>query len=206
MATFSDNFNRANGGLGSDWTTNTVAPVIYSNVATGSSGGGVDTGASCQKVSTTDHYAQAVWLAGATHHYYQLGVRGSVYNALIAGVSATCYHVEAWVPGDNETTLYRASISGWVSLGMVDCTGYGAGTTYRLEIVGSTLRLLGNGTQIGSVTNTVVTTGTWTGWKVEIATANAAALDDWECGDIGGTAVSLPPERSIRKYVPLLVR
>ena len=199
MATFTDDFNRANStSLGADWTEiGGTAAVIYGNALACENGWG-NVGASCNKVASTDHYAVAQIYTPNIN--FQVMVRGAQADAMLSGAGSgkTCYHVELSTiggTGSGAATMYRAVDGAWTSLGTANDTGYVSGDTFRLEAEGTAIRFLRAGSQRIAVTDTQITSGTWTGVKFQGQSSNSAAVDNFTTADIT-SGTNAPAEAS----------
>lgn len=182
----SDNFNRANGGLGANWTTITgdSAPAIASNVVSG--GGG------------------ARWSANtfADNQYSEMAPawNGNVPGQTDEGAVCRCasgaatYYVAVAQTSDNGTDfdysiiLYKYISGAQTNLGSAALgTGGGgnSGTLIRLECSGASIKVYtlathgGSKTQQISVTDSAITSG-----SVGIKMLIDGQLDNWYGGDL----------------------
>lgn len=167
-----DNFNRADGGLGANWTTQDNAGVISSNtfLAAGSFGyqfWNAD-------AFPDNQYGQAFFGPGgaATQQYVGLTLRAS-------GTGAGAYD-NYFIYADAANIYIGKNVSGSFTL-LQTITGEGASlTTYKASIEGSTIKVYKSGVQIGSDQ----VDATHTSGSVGIG-GLSGSLDDWEGGAIG---------------------
>lgn len=178
MAT--DNFNRADGGLGANWTTgHGDAPQITSNQA-----GGADT-----------EYSMAFWNADAftDDQYSQLvRVNNENYRAPAVRCDATsggnCYAAFS-----NATQWHKLVNGTWSQLGNISNTALN--DVIRLEVVGTGLDYQINGSSANTTTDASLTEGA-AGMAFFGATSR---VDDWEGGDLGvaGGFIAFPHPRGL---------
>jgi hypothetical protein len=171
VATFTDDFNRANGGLGANWTTATNAPSIASNVvnsaasttsiayvATATQTFAADQKAqvTCGSVSASARYAGAV-VRMASNNGYEVYTDGS------SGAG----HTEiARVTAGVETVLANFALT------------FTSSDTIGIEAVGTTLYILKNGVRSGSTTDATYATG-----QPGISAYDAVGLDNFTATD-----------------------
>lgn len=151
----SDNFNRANGGMGTNWTQLIVAnpPQILSDIlVANSSGGGGYPEYTGSALGTQNYWAQTVvpTIAAATtnaagpivrantpgsdNDYSLFNYQGSIYiQKRLAGAFSTNLASSAWVPV--------------------------AGDRYRLEVSGTTLTSFANNIFLNTATDSGISTG-----------------------------------------------
>ncbi len=195
-----DNFNRANGTLGANWT------YVYNlgfgssiNITSNEAAGNVSGAEAVARWTgagsfTADQYSSAV-----VHHF----TGGTGTNNYTVGVVARCsadtdanrdyYFIRIGaltylgkVVNGTETVLNSGSIS-WVD-----------GDTCDIECEGTAIRLCQNGTPAG---------GAWTQTDSSIATglpgilgagdSTIASLDNWEGGNMGSGAAFTPNKRKL---------
>ena len=169
----SDNFNRSNGSIGSNWTTITGenALVIASNHAAGSADPsgmywsadafGSDQYCQASLVSTNDYVSILCRVSPSQQTYYGLNIEhaGWYFLKYVNGVGSL--------------------IGSFQSRSIVN------GDVWRLEAVGSTLRVSVNGALLSySVDDASVASGSP---GIEIDTGSSAyGWDNWGCGNVGG--------------------
>lgn len=191
----SDNFNRADGGLGANWTTQSgsSSPQIRSNlvevlVAGGAAGNAIYTAITWPN----DQYAQVKILTLNTN----LNKEASVWVRAITS-EVTGYIFTAFGPFGSTATL---KIRRFNNAALTTLWDSGASETIaandvlRGEIIGSTVRLLINGSLRQSVVDgTPIASGS-AGIGIHVisgATADSQ-IDDWEGGDFN-TITGLRP-------------
>jgi hypothetical protein len=187
----SDNFNRANGALGTGWTaTSDGALAISSQQVIGKAGqntGNTRTGETypgdqfSQIQVTSTALSGGQWIAAAVR------MQSSGQNAY-----AGLYY---WNFGSPELMLFKRTGGAWTQLGGVYNSGaLATGTQLQVQAVGSTISLWQNGVQRLSVTDTSLTSGA----PGIMAYGNSTA-DNWSGGSattastftVGGTASGL---------------
>jgi hypothetical protein len=178
MTSASDNFNRANGGLGSNWTD-----------ATGMSGLQVVSNACAGTVSAEQVSFWATTAGSFSADQYSEGaVRGMVSGAKYAGVVVR-------MSGDDGYTFYTdgASGAGHTEVARYDnavptvlqsfATTVAAGDVLKLQITGTTLKAYKNGVQLG----TDITDATYAAGQPGIDCYDTTNVDDWSAADITDT-------------------
>jgi hypothetical protein len=153
----SDNFNRANGALGSNWTAiSGGALTISSQVAVGTAASGVtgDTwnAASFGSDQTSQIEVTSRQISGGQWIAAVVRAQNSGQNAY-----AGLYF---WNHGSPELMLFKCSAGHWAQLGSsIGVAALPAGSQPQLKAVGSTISFLLNGVQKISVTDTSFTGG-----------------------------------------------
>jgi hypothetical protein len=149
-----DNFNRANGPLGANWTTAFGSMTIYNHGFAGTSNGasiGGDSGSYWNaNTFTANQYAQAtISLTDGTSQAGLL-VRGSSNNGYYCNVSKA----------PNQDLFLNKVVSGTRTL-LTSTNSYvwHSGDVMRLDVYGSTLRCLMNGTVILTATDSDLAAG-----------------------------------------------
>jgi hypothetical protein len=162
-----DNFNRADGGLGSNWTTQTgfTAPAISGNRVV--SGGGYGFAYWNADVFNDAQYSQVI--------YYTSGGEPGV---TVRASGSRGYWLYLASAGSNTTNIFRYDSNGNYSNLAGLGSQIGNGDTGKLTANGSTIEAFKNGVSIGSVTDTTYSSGS--------AGIEAGTLDDWEGGNLGG--------------------
>ena len=189
----SDDFNRADGGLGANWTTlaSALAPQIVSNQAAGPASPAVG-GAGFTGTTWPNNQWASVIIGSQISDAVDEGAGPLVRGAV--GV-ASYYFAQAGV----DTRLYRRLSGSYSQLGSTvgACV---TGDVLRLEVNGTSLTVFKNGTPIiGPITDTNIAAGNAGIWTTR--TSNAVpytALNDWSGGDfnaggnndLAGTAVA----------------
>ena len=176
-----DNFNRADGGLGAGWTAiSDGAMSIASQQVIGTVGqntGEIRTG----ETYASDQFSQisvtSTALSGGQWIAAAVRMQNSGQNAY-----AGLYY---WNFGSPELMLFLRTGGAWTQLNAVNTAALAAGTTLKLQAVGSTISFLVNGAQRLSVTDT-----TLTGGAPGIMAYGNATADNWAGQDATGTTTS----------------
>jgi hypothetical protein len=168
-----DDFNRADGGLGANWTTQLNALAIVSNQAQG---------------SVSDNCC-AFWNADSfsADQYSQFTCRGSGYRG--PGVRCTDTgagsdgYFTSQAPGD-AGGIYKLVNGSFTRIG--DTGGVAAdGDVLRLEVDGTDLSVYKNAFLIGSLSDASLSSGS----AGVLVYQSAGQLDDWEGGNLGAPVV-----------------
>jgi hypothetical protein len=189
----SDNFNRANGGLGANWTTvtGTDAPTITSASLRDPATGGTDAEAFYNAVSfPADQWAQVNTLKAITATSRGVGVL--LRND--TGGARTHYRVMAEGPfGTTATVAIQKHVSGSFTSLASTTTTVNQGDTLYGEVQGSTIVAKVNGTQVLSTTDTSITSGA-AGVVVFVDTGTTAdaIVDDWFAGNFAAPPAGAP--------------
>ena len=176
-ALYSDDFNRADGAPGSDWTLMSSGNyAITSNQLVKQAGGSDYIIWAGGALPSPDHYIQA--------KVYNSSVEYNVLCARSAGGESSCYQ-GFWSVGGAFWQISR-SVGGASTLVGSSATESAPadGTVVRLEVEGTEIRLYANGVLKASGTNTEITTGTAVGFAgTHIGTGTT--FDDFEAGELG---------------------
>ena len=184
--TASDNFNRADGGLGPNWTAiSDGAMAISSQAVIGTAG-----------ATTGDTWTAATF---ASDQVSQIGVTatplsGGQWVAAAVRVQASGQNAYAglyyWNFGSPELMLFKRSGGAWAQLGSTYSSGVlAAGTQLEVTAVGSTISFLQNGVQRISVTDS-----SFTGGAPGIMAYGNSTADNWTGANAtsgGGTTYSV---------------
>lgn len=158
-----DDFNRANGGLGGNWTTDTGTTAIASNQWTVTAGEAVSR-YSGQSLSSENHYGQATITA-----------RGGGYSGpiarKIASSTLTYYLCAVQATGNDTIELYKRVTGTYTSLGTFGVNTV-AGDVLKVLCRGSTIQCYRNNVQIISVTDTSITGNLQAGIVAQLTTAS----------------------------------
>lgn len=182
-----DNFNRADGGLGANWTAHTTVDNAFSIVSNKAKGNAAansgatrtaETYASDQysSIESTDALTTGQWI-GAT---VRETVNGSQLYIGIYFFSDPSYVMQ----------VYKRAGGSFTQLGSTFGLGISqvpAGTVFKLAAQGTAISFLRDGDPKISVTD-----GTWATGAPGIMTAGAATLDNWEGGEFGSASKSPP--------------
>lgn len=179
MASFSDNFNRADGALGSNWSTVTgrSALQIASNAVNAASvawcAARVATGAA---TIGNDQYAQATIANVGAFDYVGVLVRvdgsGNGYGVHIDGRSG--------IATNSIFKMTAGGVTGYLGTGSLTVS---AGDVLRLEMSGSTLTLKKNGATVDTATDATYASGQ-PGILSDYGNTNVGILDDFSGGDL----------------------
>ena len=177
--TASDDFNRADGALGSNWTAMSDGAMTISSqvVAGGNSGQSGDTRTA--ETYTSDQYSQVQVTSTQLTGGQWIGpvVRSQSNSNLYVGIYF-------WNGGSPQLRLYKRTSGSWIQLGSSYSIGQlAAGETLRLTATGSTISFLLDGSPVITVTDTSLTGG-----APGIMAYGTARADNWAGGNIGGGA------------------
>lgn len=186
----SDSFDRSNGALGANWTTQYgfTALTIASNQAAGSSSGAADCGSLWTADSfPNDQYSQATFIAEQTWWGTGIITRGST-------TAQTCYYAVF----QSGAVYFSKFVNGtFTDIGSASMS-ISSGDVMRLTSIGTTHTVYRNGTQVAQWTDSSIASGsagiycggpnsiadTWSGG----ATATAIALESSVSGSATVTA------------------
>src|SRR6516162_4512584 len=143
-ATASDDFNRANGSLGANWTNVTDGGMaIVSQAAAGTAAAGVSGDIRTAESYTSNQYSQvqvtSTQLTGGQWIGPMVRAQNGGLNAYVG--------IYNWNNGSPNLMLFeRSGINSWTQLGSTYSSGaLTAGTQLQLMAVGSTISFLQNG-------------------------------------------------------------
>ncbi len=172
----SDDFNRADGSLGPDWTAIRDGGLsISSHAATGRSG-----------------LAGDIWTAGTftSDQYSQIEVAstqltggqwiGAAVRAQNGGQDAYA-GIYYWNGGHPELLLFKRSKGSWATLSSYSSGPLAAGTQLRIMAVGSTIVFLQNGIQRLSASDSSLSGG-----APGIMIYGTGTAGNWSAGDVSG--------------------
>lgn len=187
MATLSDGFTRANGGLGANWTTSGgfAAPAIVGNAWT---------------AGTASSYAEAMYtgsglLGSAQSVSVTLQTResgASVFNLLLR-ISTTGTGANGYIGQVNDIlSLFRIiRLDGGSELVLnTAASTISGGDTYTFEARNNTLTLKRNGAAVVTHSDSSYSNIGFQGLGA-YSTANTLALDDWSASDLTGGGLLL---------------
>jgi hypothetical protein len=185
LSLVSDNFNRANGGLGANWTANSDGGlVILSNKVKGNNASTQTSSYWTANGFSSDQFSQI------TNMVQNLGTDYAGVTVRQQGVGGQTYYVAVylWNSGTPLIQLYKhvAGGPGYVQLGS-NFSAAAAGPTdvLRLEANGSTLSVKWNGTAVITQTDTAIPSGGSPGIQI----FQGATADDWQGGALGAPAI-----------------
>ena len=176
-ATISDNFNRANGALGSNWTTvsGTAAPQIVNNTAQPSSAGALNSAYWSANTFGSNQYAAASFPnSSGTNYGPAIAVRLSNSKGYILWYGNSANTVSIW---------RMDSSSSWTQLKASTKLTIAATDIWQLQAVGSTLTAYQNGKQVVTTTDTHYTTGAPGIWMYYAGNQ----ITNWSGGDVATT-------------------
>jgi chitodextrinase len=174
----SDNFNRANGPLGSGWTDMTGAGLAISNqMVVGTSSSGISGDLRTAESYANDQYSQVTVTSTALSGTQYIG---PVVRAQNGGQNLYAGRYE-WNKGSPQLTLYKRVSGTWTQLGTSYSSGtLAAGTQLTLTVIGNTLAFSQNGTPRVTASDNTLASG-----SPGIVASGTASADNWA----GGTAV-----------------
>ena len=169
--TASDNFNRADGALGANWTAISDGAMAISSQAVIGTAGATTGDIWTATTFASDQYSQiqvtSTPLSGGQWVAAAVRVQGSGQNAY-----AGLYY---WNFGSPELMLFKRSGGAWAQLGSTYSSGVlAAGTQLEVSAVGSTISFLQNGVQRISVTDS-----SFTGGAPGIMAYGNSTADNW---------------------------
>jgi hypothetical protein len=177
VATGSDDFNRADGGLGPNWTAVSDGGLsIFSQTVLGTSAtaGDIRVGEtypgdqSSQVEVTSTQLSGGQWIGPAVR--------------MQSGGQSMYLGIYFWNNGNQQLRIYERTAGSWAQLGgSYSCGALAAGTQLQLTAVGSTISFLENDVTRISVTDTSITGG-----APGIMSFGAATADNW----VGATATA----------------
>lgn len=180
----SDDFNRANGALGADWTTVMGSILIESNQVRPSSGGNDSLVYWSSDVFANDQYAELTYAAEGT--FAPIGPAVRVSGTSSANANGYALHLGTDANGNarlmrflNGTGTILSTSTGWV-----------AGDIARIEADGTTIRVKRNGVELSSITDSNVASG-----SAGMSSYNAFGGergDNWSGGDLNALVLPIP--------------
>ena len=178
----SDDFNRADGGLGSNWTAMSGGGLaISSQVAVGTSGSGGDTGDIWTGSSFgSDQFSQITLTSAQPTGGQWIAAAVRAQNSGLSAYAGLYF----WNYGNPELMLFKRSSGNWTQLGGVYSSGVlPAGMQLQVKAAGLTISFIENGVQRLSVTDTSLTGG-----APGIMASGPTAADNWSGGSATGSA------------------
>jgi hypothetical protein len=153
----SDNFQRANGALGANWTVSDGTWAVLNNSATYTAVGGGDSAALAVYTNGTfsnDQFAQALITS--------LGLSGGTIGVAVRGSNSvtTAYEVDITQPTGSGVGSLRKIISGATTNLNLSCgTNWAIGQVVGLLVVGTNLTMFQNGTVVCTATDAAIASG-----------------------------------------------
>ncbi len=141
----SDNFNRANGSLGPNWTDISDGGLaITSQAVAGTAGSGISGDIRTAETYSSDQYSQvevtSTQLTGSQWIGPAVRAQNGGQNAYVGA-----YY---WNNGSPVLMLFKRSAGNWTQLGSTySCGPLAAGTQLKLMVVGSTIAFMENGVE-----------------------------------------------------------
>ncbi len=189
MIQIGDNFNRANSAnLGANWAippTGATAIQIVSNRAEHSAVGSADEGFELFNVVSlgSGQFAQIDLAVFSGAFEIRAGV-----NVRSSPTGAYRYRAQAFANrGDGVTSELSKNVAGVeTSLATESATTWTTGDVLRIEVIGSNIRLLRNGSSLLTAIDSFVEGGGWAGVVMYVAAGGNLTdnqLDNWLAGD-----------------------
>jgi hypothetical protein len=175
----SDDFGRADGSLGPNWTDLIYGGLaISSQAAVGTNGSGLTGDAWTADVFGSDQYSQIELTSAQLTGGQWIAAAVRIQNGGQDGYAGLYF----WNNGSPELMLFRRTAGNWAQLGASVPTGpLAAGTELEVQAAGSAISLLENGTDVISVSDSSVSGG-----APGIMAFGTAQAGDWSGGDAGG--------------------
>lgn len=176
--TSSDDFNRANGPLGSNWTaTSDGGLTISSQAAAGTASGCLSGDIRTGETYNSDQYSQLQLTATQLTGSQWIGPAIRLQNGGQSGYVG----IYAWDNGSPDLKLYERTGTTWIQLGStVSTTPLPAGSTLKLMAVGASLAFLVNGVEEIAIADTK-----YAGGAPGILANGTAQTDNWSGGTAG---------------------
>jgi hypothetical protein len=174
----SDDFNRADGALGANWaSTSDGGLAISSQAAAGTSASGVSGDIRTAENYASNQYSQVTLTSTQLTGTQWAGPAVRLSSNGQSGYLAIYY----WNSGSPNLQLYKRSNGSWTQLGSTYNSGaLAAGTQLKLEVVGTTLALLVNGTE-----RIAAYDDSFTGGAPGILAQGTGKVDSWSGGSTG---------------------
>ena len=172
----SDNFNRADGGLGSGWTAVSDGGMSISSQAVAGVGGATTGDIRTAETYGSDQFSQVEVTSAQLSGGQWVGPAVRMQN----GGQDAYLGIYFWNSGSPALMLFVRKAGGWQQLSAATTGPLAAGTQLKLTAVGSTISFLVNGVQQLSVTDT-----TLTGGAPGILAHDHSTADNWAGGAAG---------------------
>jgi Putative esterase len=177
-ATVSDSFDRANGGLGSNWTTTpgTAAPQISGNTLRAGTAGSLNSAYWSASTFGSDQFSQGTLPASSGGNYGP---------GLAVRLSGTKGYFLWYGNSTNTVSLWRMdTASSWTQLKASSTLTVAPATdVWKIQVVGSTISGYQNGNLVVTTTDTKITSGSPGVWLYYAANQ----IDNWSGGDVATT-------------------
>jgi hypothetical protein len=204
-----DNFNRANGALGANWTggAGEDACTIVSNLINFSGGNGLG-------FDQASFFSGTLVGGGTTwpNDQYSKGTVGSSGAAgadqgpglLVrhAAAAQTFYRFSADQAGSNNVTVSKFVSATYTSLGAVT-HAWTTGAIWEIDAQGTTLTIKESGSTVTTKTDSAITAGN-PGISYSSTDTGTNTVDDWEGGDFVGGAPAIVLTKVSRRDAWLL--
>jgi hypothetical protein len=174
----SDDFNRADGSLGSNWTDISDGGLaIASQAVTGTAGSGISGDIRTGESYASDQYSQvtvtSTQLTGSQWIGPAVRVQNGGQNAYVG--------IYNWNNGSPDLMLFERKAGNWIQLGSTYNSGpLAAGTQLKLMVVGSTIAFMQNGVERIAVGDTDLSGG-----APGIVAFGTGQADNWSGGPAG---------------------
>jgi hypothetical protein len=173
--TYTDDFNRADGSPGSNWTSitnETYSPVISSNQLIPSAGHTTRQGIFYNAAAApNDQYSQITVVANATNNDGP---------AVRVSDSAETFYCLVGTVGTPGSLIFRKVVAGSLSqIGSTISTNFANGDVLKLSVVGTTLTAYVNGSSVGSTTDSSISSGQF---GIFMYGSGSPIIDNWEGG------------------------
>lgn len=179
MADATDDFNRANGGLGANWTTasGANAPAISSNAVIAPVNGAENSAIWTADAFEDDQYSQFVLRTGNVFQAALVRWQSGAYSGYLADSNV-------W-GASGRAAIFRVDAGGFtqLALGSDGSAQWADGDTLKLEVIGTTIKVYRNGVEVLSATDANYTTGSP---GLRLFNGFVSGVDDWLGGPIAG--------------------
>jgi hypothetical protein len=202
LANASDDFNRALGGLGSNWVGTSAGGVGIIN-SSGQTCGGLGLLYEQRFISVTpatpDQFSELEFVARPPTDFCAMNVMVRHVGTVTGGGGGSdnrCGYSGQLLHNTNDTyawSIYRID-NGVETTKATGSTTATAGDKFRIQVIGNALAFKKNGTTLGTASDSVYSgvVGGWGFALYEDATAEQWIFDNWLAGDIASAAVYVP--------------
>ena len=176
-STGSDDFNRADGALGANWTAVSDGAMTISSQAVIGKAGATTGDIRTAEAYPSDQYSAVTVTSTQLTGGQWIGAAVRLQSGGSNGYAGIYY----WNSGSPQLRLYKRSGGNWTQLGSSYSPGpLAAGTQLQVTAVGSTISFLAGGVQ-----RLTVTDGSFTGGAPGIMAYGNGMLDNWSGGSAG---------------------